>query len=348
MTIDSNSLTWEDGIQKFIEYASTEGSDYELSPNTIKTYNYQLKLFGKTIPLKSLGDIVQEDIIGYIQQMRRSRKKESYIHVSVSALRAAFRFWKELGYSGNPIENYHFRISSKRGRRKERGFRITKALTIEQLKALFQAIDVEIAKFDSSKEIHKEQLTKLFRAWLMIAILYTTGLRKDELLQITAEKINFENRFFLVVEKGHTEPSEKRVIELLQYVYVNKDSEHPDIMEKVKEYIVYRNLEKNDLLFDISERTVGRHVNSWGKKAQILERVYPHRFRHTFGSHLGGLNLSEIIIQNLMGHKDPDTTRIYVQTRPEQDVNVLKQLGLFKGSKTKENETKTEEKIDDL
>ncbi len=346
MTVDHNGLTWLEGLNKFIEYASTQGSDYELSPNSIKTYNYQLRMFGKNIPLKLLKDIIQEDIVSYIQQMRRNHKKESSIHVTVSALRAAFRFWKELGYSGNPIENYHFRISSRRGRRKVRNYRKTKALSTEELKALFQAVDTEIARFDKSKQIHKEQLRKLLRIWLIFGILYTTGIRKDELLQITPEKINYENRYFFVIEKGHTEPTQKVIIELLQFIYTNEENKYPDILDRVREYIAYLDLQDKDRLFDIHERTVGRYVKRWAKKAQIVERVYPHRFRHTFGSHLGALNLSEIIIQNLMGHKDPNTTRIYVKTVPDQDVNVLQQLGLFKGSDTKED--KTEEKTDEI
>lgn len=329
---ESESLTWQEGLQKFIEYSSTEESDYELSPNTIKTYKYQLLLFGKAITLKKLKDITQEDVINYVQHMRRKRRKESYVHVAVSSLRAAFRFWKELGYSGNPIENYHFRISSKRGRRRDKRDRKTKSLSVEQIKALFQAIESEIIKLSSSND--KEPLVKLFRAWLIIAVFYSTGLRKGELLQITPDKVSYDQRTFYIVRKGHIKPSYVMVTELLKNVYPNEDpkEDYPDVLEKVKEYIAYRDLKKDDPLFDISERTVGRHIDYWTKKAQIAEKVYPHRFRHTFGTHMAALNISEIIIQNLMDHKDPNTSRIYITTVPEQDAGVLNRLGLFKGN----------------
>ncbi len=141
----------------------------------------------------------------------------------------------------------------------------------------------------------------------ILEILYATGIRESELIDLKLGNLNAAAEFLSVTGKGGRE----RIVPVGQYA-----------IAAVNEYL--RN-GRNKLLKDISERTL--FLNPYGKPmsrmgvwkiirkyalmAAINRDVSPHVFRHSCATHMleGGAGI--IAVQEMLGHVDVSTTQIY-------------------------------------
>jgi len=168
------------------------------------------------------------------------------------------------------------------------------------------------------------------RDQIIIELLYTTGLRRRELVSrhkkwgLIISKINFEGNTITVLRKGG----------FIQDVLITDLV--PDIKSKMQNYIAEKELSQDDKLFKLSTNWVGYICKKWGKRAGIETKVTAHMLRHSFGSHLGDIGIPAHIIQALLDHKSITTTDQYVHTSKEGMVKVLSDFGLFTRKKEKE------------
>lgn len=134
---------------------------------------------------------------------------------------------------------------------------------------------------------------------LLLAFLYYSGMRLDEIRNLHWGDIDFERKtIHLKVTKG----SRDRILFL-----------HPEL-EKM---IFLLGAKKEGLVFSPKEgkcynaRSIEQVVKNAARKAGINKRVTPHTLRHSFATHLleGGADLR--IVQSLLGHKNLATTQIY-------------------------------------
>lgn len=160
--------------------------------------------------------------------------------------------------------------------------------------------------------LSKEEIKKLIDAAdfektkLMIKTLYSTGLRVSELTNLTPKDIDFnENNGFVRSGKGKKD----RRFFLSQ-----------SLSKELKKYL--ENNPNNKYLFSedkpLTSRNIQTIIKRLGKKANINKKITPHSMRHSFATHLleNGANLAEI--QQLLGHENLETTRIYVHISQEQ------------------------------
>jgi integrase/recombinase XerD len=148
---------------------------------------------------------------------------------------------------------------------------------------------------------------------MMLELLYSTGMRISELLNLTTHDINFTEQMILVHGKG----SKQRFVP-----YVDS------IAELMSEYIaqvrpVLLKFERTDILFLNNRGQKMSRMGFWKilrkitLEAGIKQEITPHTFRHSFATHLleAGVNLR--IVQVLLGHSSLNTTQIYthVDTR---------------------------------
>jgi integrase/recombinase XerD len=141
----------------------------------------------------------------------------------------------------------------------------------------------------------------------ILEILYATGIRESELIDLKLGNLNAAAEFLSVTGKGGRE----RIVPIGQYA-----------IAAVNEYLKSG---RNKLLKDISERTL--FLNPYGKPmsrmgvwkiirkyalmAGINRDVSPHVFRHSCATHMleGGAGI--IAVQEMLGHVDVSTTQIY-------------------------------------
>jgi integrase/recombinase XerD len=148
----------------------------------------------------------------------------------------------------------------------------------------------------------------------MLELLYATGLRVSELINIKQSQVNFNQGVLRIVGKGDRE----RMIPL------GEESQH-----WLKEFINGPRMEillerQTDYLFptrrgDRMTRQAFWHIiKRYAEKADIRQKMSPHSLRHAFATHLLNRGADLRVVQMLLGHSDLSTTQIYTHVARER------------------------------
>lgn len=158
----------------------------------------------------------------------------------------------------------------------------------------------------------------------ILELLYGTGIRVGELVNLNICNIDLYEKTIIVFGKG----SKERILPL----------GNPSI-RAIQEYLTSRNLfekkifvNKNDLkaLFlnrlggRLTTRSIRRIIIKYMKMAGLNKKISPHVLRHSFATHLleGGADLRSV--QELLGHKSLSTTQIYTHITKERLKTIYK------------------------
>jgi integrase/recombinase XerC len=139
----------------------------------------------------------------------------------------------------------------------------------------------------------------------MLELLYSSGLRLAELVNLNPEDVDLDDAMIRVTGKGN----KTRLIPvgrmartaISQWLRIRLELV---VGEEKALFIGVRGRR-------ISPRTVQNRVHHWALKAGIPQRVYPHLFRHSFATHLMESSRDLRAVQELLGHADISTTQIY-------------------------------------
>ena len=176
-------------------------------------------------------------------------------------------------------------------------------LTEKEISLLFESIDI-------SKPLG-------MRDYTIINLLYATGLRVSELINLKLNQINFEEFKIRCFGKG----SKERI------VYFSENT-----CELLKKYINNERNSlkidpKNDILFlsktgnKLNREDIYSMITKRAKYANINKDVSPHTLRHTFATHLVNNNADLRSVQKLLGHSDISTTQMYTHNTYEDIKN---------------------------
>lgn len=257
--------------------------DKKYSTNTIESYKRDLIKFNNYCN-KKCNSINENDIKEYLKYI--SNESKTSVARNISSLRSYYKFLMiEKIINKNCMENIEIPKLDKK---------IPKALDEEDIDKL-----LEIKLVDNYS----------YRNKAMIELMYATGLRVSELVNLKIHDIDLDMALVRTMGKG----SKERIIPIGDYAlyyiseYINN---YRDSMLK-KEY--------NDYLF----------LNNHGKKMtrqgffKILKKVAeengikkdfsPHTLRHSFATHLLNHGADLRSIQELLGHSDISTTQIYTK-----------------------------------
>ena len=164
----------------------------------------------------------------------------------------------------------------------------------------------EITNLIDSAEFIKTQL--------IVKFLYSSGLRVSELVNLKPNDLDLEENIGWV-RKG--KGSKDRIFKIAESLskqiqkYLNKNPDNKYLFSKDK---------------PLTARNIQILIKKLAEKAKIHKKVTPHTLRHSFATHLldGGANL--LVIQQLLGHENLETTRIYTHISQEQIKNVTSPL----------------------
>lgn len=174
------------------------------------------------------------------------------------------------------------------------------------------------------KFLKDEELDKIFsvcnsnnpteeRDTLIIELLYATGVRVSELVNIKIKDINREEKLIKVLGKGNKERmviynnhTKKALDTYLKdgYNYFNKKS---------SEYLI---LNKNGN--KLSERYIREIINKKVSQASLDIKISPHTLRHTFATDILENGADLMTVKELLGHESLNTTSIYTHITNEQ------------------------------
>jgi site-specific recombinase XerD len=140
---------------------------------------------------------------------------------------------------------------------------------------------------------------------LLVELLYSSGLRLSEIINLKEQDINFEDGTGTVRQgKGRVDRnfiiSEQLLAKLHYFLLFEKN-----ISNNNTEYIFSGRKGK------INKKTVYQIIKNAAKNAKINKSVHPHTLRHSFATHLLEQGTDLRIIQKLLGHKKVQTTEIY-------------------------------------
>ncbi len=277
-----------DPVERFLNYLTVEKG---LSANTLEAYKRDINKFRKHIEEagKTIIRFKRSDITSYINFLRDSGNQTSTIARNIASIRGLCRFFLIEGIiKEDPVEN----LSTPKGWKK-----IPRIIGTD-----------EVTGFLNKPE--GKPLSLRDRA--ILEMLYSSGLRASEVINIKMGDINFEAGFITVTGKGSKERvipvNELALKTLTDYI----ENSRPDILKKrTSQYLFIakggKPMTRQRLWQIIKTYSAGLSVN-----------ISPHTLRHCFASHLldGGADLRAL--QKMLGHTDISTTQIYTKVTPER------------------------------
>lgn len=151
----------------------------------------------------------------------------------------------------------------------------------------------------------------------MLELLYATGLRVTELVELTLSEVNLRQGVVRVMGKGSKErlvPLGRAAMDWLQR-YVR--SARPSLLKGQSEVLFPSNRGEQ-----MTRQTFWYRIKLWAKVAAIAKPLSPHTLRHAFATHLINHGADLRVVQLLLGHADLSTTQIYTHVARER----MKQL----------------------
>ena len=273
-------------IEEFIDYLRYEK---KYSENTIVSYQNDLKkayIFFK----KDFKDLSKKDIQNYIQSLS---KKESASSVSrtISTLKSFYKFLQINKYTkSNPLGT----ISNPKTIKK-----LPKVLSEEEVDKL---LDINLkTNFD-------------YRNKAMLELMYSSGLRVSELINLKVNDIDLKNASVRIFGKG----SKERIVPLDDYAI-----EALDNYIKYHRKSLFKHGENNYLFLNNHGNKMTRQgffkiLQKIAKEKNIKSELSPHTLRHSFATHLLKHGADLRSIQELLGHSDISTTQIYTHITSER------------------------------
>ncbi|MBM4141869.1 MAG: site-specific tyrosine recombinase XerD [Nitrospira sp.] len=281
-----------DQLESFLTYVSVEKG---LSRNTIIAYSTDLTKFQEFLLLrdKDFVSFSRADIIDFIERLRNEGYSVSSICRSISSIKSLCKYLI--------IENVIKEDPSENMQAPKKWERLPKALSISEI--------MSFLKGDSSLA-HPGPMT--IRDFVMLELLYSSGLRVSELVSLKQEDVNLEAGFLKVLGKGSKErvvPVNTRAIKKLKG-YINQQRQ--EILKKRQSpYLFVTGRGK-----PMTRQRFWQTIKALGRKRGI--ELSPHTLRHSFATHLleGGADLRSV--QKMLGHSDISTTQIYTKVTTDR------------------------------
>lgn len=260
-----------------------------LSANTRQAYERDLRLFCKTLGFKNsdaLVNVSREQITGYMTQLKEKGLAAATIARKLAAIKAFYRFMTAEGYmDANPAEVVEAGT---------KGIKLPRVLSEDEVVRLLNQPDITTAEG--------------FRDRTMLEVLYATGMRVSELINLTLERVDLNMKYIIAFGKGSKErivPLGSVAAEFLQ-----------QYLEKVRPKLTHEDRNTNIVFLafgghELTRQRFWQIIRAYGRKANINKALTPHILRHSFATHLldNGADLRSV--QELLGHSDISTTQIY-------------------------------------
>ena len=257
------------------------------SENTVLSYNRDLTKFIKylrTNKITSLDKVEEKDLEKYIKELNDNGFKSATVSRNIASLKAFFHYLNNEGVlSNDPTKS----LKSPKIEKK-----IPEILTTDEVFAL-----LEQPSGDSPKEIRDKA---------MLELLYATGIRVSELINLEASDVNLKTSSILCRDgsKSRTIPYGKKAKDALtRYLEGAREA----IVDNKDSTILFANCSGQKM----SRQGFWKLIKHYAKKAGIESDITPHTLRHSFAAHLveNGADLRSV--QEMLGHSDIPTTQIY-------------------------------------
>lgn len=283
-----------DYLALFQEYLTVE---LGLAKNTQLAYMRDLRLLMKSLQLKADEELLQvsrQQLIAYLVRLKQEGRASSTVARKLASIKAFYRFLTAERYiRRNPAEVLEAA---------SRGLHLPKVLSVQEVERLLD--EPNLGTLDG------------YRDKTMLELLYATGMRVSELLNVPVKNVDMKMQYVIVMGKG----SKERMLPLgrtaLHYL------EH--YLSVVRPQLLHGKPDAAAELFvtgwggPMTRERFYEIIVAYGKSAGISKRVTPHMLRHSFATHLLNNGTDLRIVQELLGHADISTTQIYTHLDVER------------------------------
>ena len=286
-------------MEKFFEYLKIEKN---YSPKTIIAYQNDINSFKEFISdefqQSSLIKVNYSQIRSWIVLLVNSGISNKTINRKISSLNSFYKFLKKIGLNKiNPL-NEHKSLKTK------------------------SIVQIPFSKSEVSNVLNPENFTKDFdgvRDNLILEILYCTGIRRNELINLKINNIDLANQRIKVLGKRNKEryiPILNSTVQLLNF-YLELRNKLNFINDK--DFLLITSRGKK-----IYENLVNRVTKKYFSKYSSKLKKSPHILRHSFATHLldNGADLNSV--KDLLGHTSLAATQIYTNRSIEEIKKVFK------------------------
>lgn len=283
-----------DYLALFQEYLTVE---LGLAKNTQLAYMRDLRLLMKSLQLKADEEMLQvsrQQLIAYLVRLKQEGRAASTVARKLASIKAFYRFLTAERYiRRNPAEVLEAA---------SRGLHLPKVLSVQEVARLLD--EPNLGTLDG------------YRDKTMLELLYATGMRVSELVNVPVKNVDMKMQYVIVMGKG----SKERMLPLgriaLHYL------EH--YLSVVRPQLLHGKPDAAAELFvtgwggPMTRERFYEIIVAYGKSAGISKRVTPHMLRHSFATHLLNNGTDLRIVQALLGHADISTTQIYTHLDVER------------------------------
>ena len=293
-------MDWDSSFENFKNYLKLERG---LSINSIKSYEYDLNLFKNYIesnhiletPINCKSDTLKYYLYNYL-----SNKKSRTQARGISALKSYFNYLIFEGHiQKSPISD----IESPKLEKK-----LPEVLTEREIIKLIES-------FDLNDNFGQRNRT-------IIEVLYGTGIRVSELINLKLSNIFFKENIIKILGKGNKE----------RFVPLGNIASN-----EINKYLKIRNRniinsKFSDILFlnrygrGLTRSMIFKIISDSYKKITLDKKISPHTLRHSFATHLLKNGADLRTIQLILGHESITTTEIYTHLDTNDLDDVLKKF----------------------
>lgn len=277
----------QDYIDMFCDYLKI---DKHYSDNTIDSYRRVLDKFDNYTK-KNINKINKDDIKDYIKHLNIDQQSEKTVAQNISCLKSFYKFLlTEKIISINPLETISMPKISKT---------LPSTLTEDEVNKL---LDINLTDNFS------------FRNKAMLELMYSSGLRVSELINLKTYDINLNEGIVRTIGKG----SKERIIPIGRFAtealsnYIN-DHRQSMFKKEINDYLFLNNHGKK-----MTRQGFFKILKKIALEKGIKKNFSPHTLRHSFATHLLKYGADLRTIQELLGHSDISTTQIYTHVSNEK------------------------------
>ena len=282
----------DDAIELFLSWAKVERG---LSENTIQAYGRDLGAFAKGLPKSgetTIDAINTSHILTHMVDLSREGMSVRSQARHLVSCRQLFRFLvREKLISKNPASEVDLPKRTKD---------LPTFLEVEEVEKLLAMPD---------EKTHRGKRDKA-----MIEVLYATGLRVSELVNLESDSVNLERGFIMTRGKGDKERvvpiGEQAIQSIEQYVSMAR----PEFLKgKTSAFLFLRRGGK-----PMTRQGFWKLLKEYARLADIKREISPHKLRHSFATHLLERGADLRAVQAMLGHADLSTTEIYTHVNRER------------------------------
>jgi integrase/recombinase XerC len=247
------------------------------------------------------GSVTQEDARQFLMVFAKEGANATTVRRKLASLRSFYNYLVNEGFtSTNPFFGLHGPRLPKK---------LPRVLSVTEIKKLLESPrkGLELLR-NTKKKVEKVEVYEHLRDAAVLEILYSTGCRISEVLNLTWGEVDLRRGSVIVTGKGAKErlciigsPAKKALSEMRSYAC----KIWPDANDSSKNVFLSK---KGD---GLCSRNVERRLKKWLAMAELSNEITPHKLRHSFATHLLDAGADLISVQEMLGHSSPSTTQIY-------------------------------------